>query len=184
MKILRAIDKLIDILCKAAILFAGALLMAMAINITYGVIARYAFSAPSVYAMELTKILMIPALVFAVAYVQRYDRHLKVDFLSNRFPERVRHVLGEIVVPIAGLFVGYVMVWKGWESMLYSRSINEVSYSSWAEPLWLVRLAIPVGYAILCLVLVAQLCHGLAALFVRGAQTTDGSETMVESGQV
>jgi TRAP-type mannitol/chloroaromatic compound transport system permease small subunit len=184
MKIVRILDKIVDVLSKAALLCGGILLLVMAFNITYGVLARYVFNAPSVYAMELTKILMIPALVLAVAYVQRNNRHLQVDFLSSRFSQKARLILLEIIVPIAGLFVGFVLVWKGWESMTYSYSIHETSYSSWAEPLWPVRLMIPIGYGLLCIVMVAQLCKGIARLLDMKGDTTEGSEATAKSERV
>lgn len=181
MKIVRVLDRIIDMLSKVALVFGGLLLLAMAVNVTYGVLARYVFNNPSVVAMELTKILMIPALVLAVSYVQRYHRHLQVDFLSSRFPAKVRLILQQIIVPISALFVVYVLVWKGWESAAYSYSINETSYSSWAEPLWPVRMAIPVGYGLLFIVLIAQLCKGIAELFTGGKDSTKGAETTAES---
>jgi TRAP-type mannitol/chloroaromatic compound transport system permease small subunit len=184
MKFFIKLDKIVDWLSRAAIMCAGILLMLMAINITYGVIARYAFSAPSVYAMELTKLLMIPALVFAVAYVQRYSRHLQVDFLINRLTTRIRLLILDVFVPLAGLFVGYVLVRYGWESMLYSYSMNEVSYSSWAEPLWPVRLTIVIGYVILCLVMIAQVIKGIVMWFAGDTTRMDVSGPMAESEQV
>lgn len=164
-RIARTLDKVLDILSKAALLISGILLLAMGINVTYGVITRYVFHSPSIIAIEMTKILMIPALVLAVSYVQRYGRHLKVDFLAGRFPQTLQLILYEILVPIMGLFVGYVLVWKGWESMEYSRSvIHELSFSVWQEPLWPVRLTIPIGYGLLCLIMIGQLCRGIVTL--------------------
>jgi TRAP-type C4-dicarboxylate transport system permease small subunit len=173
MKIVRILDKIVEMLSKLALLCGGLLLLAMAINVTYGVVARYAFNSPSVYAMELTKLLMIPALVLAVSYVQRFDKHLQVDFLSSRFPRKAKLIVHDIVVPLLGMFVIYVMVWKGWESATYARSIHETSYSSWAEPLWPVKMVIPVGYALLFLVMVAQLCKAVTALVVATKKTTE-----------
>lgn len=164
-KTLKILDKILEILSNGAILFSGILLLAMGINVTYGVVTRYVFHSPSIIAIEMTKILMIPALVLAVSYVQRNGRHLKVDFLSNRFPQTLQLIISEIAVPIMGLFVGYVLVWKGWESMEYSRSvIHELSFSVWEEPLWPVRLTIPIGYGLLCLVMIGQLCRGIGVL--------------------
>ena len=180
MKIVRLLDKIIDVLSKIALFCGGILLMVMAINITYGVLARYLFGAPSIYAMELTKILMIPALVLAVAYVQRYNRHLQVDFLSARFARKVQVILFDIVVPIAGLFVTYVLVWKGWTAMVYARSINEVSYSSWAEPMWPVKLFIPIGYGLLFVVMVAQVCKGVAKLINDKGDAGASAETTAD----
>lgn len=185
MKIARIIDRTIDILVKGALLCGGLLLLAMAINVTYGVVTRYAFHAPSVYAIDLTKILMIPALVFSVAYVQKHNRHLQVDFLVARFNAKFRLIVLEIIVPLAGLFVGAVLVWKGWESMAYSFSIHETSYSTWAEPLWPVRLTIPIGYGLLSLVMIGQILGAFARLFgIAKTEPTASAETTVESERV
>jgi TRAP-type mannitol/chloroaromatic compound transport system permease small subunit len=134
--------------------------------VTFGVTKRYLFASPSIVAIELVKILLIPACVLAVPYVQRYDRHLKVDFLFNRFSKIAQQILLEIFLPVTGLFVGYVLVWKGWVAMAYSLQIHETSFAIWAEPLWPVRLVIPIGYGLLCLVMVGQLCRGIGKLII------------------
>jgi TRAP-type C4-dicarboxylate transport system permease small subunit len=164
LKLLKILDKALDILSNGALLLSGLLLLAMGFNVTYGVITRYVFHVPSIVAIEMTKILMIPALVLAVSYVQRNGRHLKVDFLSNRFPQVIQHILLEIAVPIMGLFVGYVLVWKGWVAAAYSLQIHETSFAVWEEPLWPVRLVIPIGYGLLCLIMIGQLCRGIGTL--------------------
>ena len=166
LNLLKILDRAIDILSNGALLLAGIMLLAMGFNVTYGVVTRYIFDAPSIVAIEMTKILMIPALVLAVSYVQRNGRHLKVDFLSMRFPQLIQHVLLEIVVPIIGLFVGYVLVWKGLDSAIYSLQINETSFAVWEEPLWPVRMTIPIGYGLLCIVMIGQLCRGVGKLIV------------------
>ena len=164
LNLLKTLDRAIDILSNGALLIAGIMLLAMGFNVTYGVVTRYVFDAPSIVAIEMTKILMIPALVLAVSYVQRNGRHLKVDFLSMRFPQVIQHILLEIVVPIIGLFVGYVLVWKGLDSAIYSLQINETSFAVWEEPLWPVRMTIPSGYGLLSIVMIGQLCRGVGAL--------------------
>jgi TRAP-type mannitol/chloroaromatic compound transport system permease small subunit len=42
--------------------------------------------------------------------------------------------------------------------------IGETSQSSWEEPLFPIKLLVPIGMALLCLVLVAQLSRGIASL--------------------
>jgi C4-dicarboxylate transporter, DctQ subunit len=184
MKIGRLLDKVIDTLSRAALLIGGLLLMAMAVAVTYGVLARYVFNRPSPYAMDLTKILMIPALVLSVSYVQRYRRHLQVDFIATHLPEKVRLIVLDILVPLMALFVGFILVWKGWESMAYSYSIHETSFSTWAEPLWPVKLSIPIGYGLLCIVIVGQLIQAVAQLFGYRRIAPGGPEVTVESERV
>jgi len=180
MRILRFLDKMLDYLSKGGLLLAGLLLLAMAFNVTYGVVTRYVFNSPSIYAIEMTKILLIPALVLAVSYVQRNNRHLKVDFLSNRFPIKLQNIIFEIVVPIMALYVCYVLVWKGWDSAWYSFQINEKSMSVWSEPLYPVRFMIPIGYGLLALILIGQLIKGIALVFPRKSKPAEVKEPAVQ----
>jgi TRAP-type C4-dicarboxylate transport system permease small subunit len=184
MKILKILDKTLEYLSNGALLLSGILLLAMAINVTYGVVTRYVFSNPSIIAIEMTKILMIPALVLAVSYVQRNNRHLRVDFLSNRFSQTVQNIVFEIFVPITGLCVGYILVWKGWDSAMYSFQTHERSMAVWSEPLFPVRFMIPIGYGLLCLVMFAQLFKGIGTLFTgkkKGPPATTEAKKTAES---
>jgi TRAP-type mannitol/chloroaromatic compound transport system permease small subunit len=167
LKIAKALDKCVDLLSKGGILLSGLLLMSMSINIAYGVIKRYVFHSPSIVSIELVKILLIPACVLAVSYVQRYGRHLRVDFISNRFSKTVQYIISEIAVPLMGLAVGYVLVWKGAVAAAYSLQIHETSYSVWSEPLYPVKLMIPIGYGMLCLIMIGQVCRGIGVVATR-----------------
>jgi len=178
-KIARILDRSLDLMSKAGLLLSGMMLLYMSINVTYGVIKRYVFHDPSIIAIEMVKILLIPACVLAVSYVQRNGRHLKVDFLMNRFSQKIQFFISEVAVPVMGLFVGVVLVWKGWESAVYSFQIYERSMSVWSEPVFPVRFTIPVGYGLLCLIMIGQLFRGISILVMgkaKGAQPTPVDE--------
>jgi TRAP-type mannitol/chloroaromatic compound transport system permease small subunit len=108
--------------------------------------------------------LLVACVVFAVAGLQRHKRHLRVDFIANYLPETLQNALIDIVTPIFGLCYVVVITWKSWENALYSMSIGETSQSSWEEPLFPIKFLVPLGMALLCLVLAAQLSRGVAAL--------------------
>lgn len=163
---MKYLDKSIDVLSKVTLLIGGSLLLVTCFNVTYGVIMRYVFHNPSIQAIELTKILLIPALVLSVAFVQWTDRHLKVDFISMRFPKTMQRFMFDIIVPIMGLYVVSILVLKGWESAVYSFQIHERSMSVWSEPLYPVRFTIPIGYGLLGLVMVVQLFKGIFSFIV------------------
>jgi TRAP-type C4-dicarboxylate transport system permease small subunit len=67
LKIATALDKFLDLLSQGGLALSGLLLMAMGFNVTYGVIKRYVFHDPSIVAIELVKMLLIPACVLAVS---------------------------------------------------------------------------------------------------------------------
>jgi TRAP-type C4-dicarboxylate transport system permease small subunit len=181
LKIAKSLDKSLDILSKGGLLLSGLLLMAMSFNIAYGVITRYVFHDPSIVAIELVKILLIPACVLAVSYVQRNGRHLRVDFVSSRFSQTVQYILSEIAVPLMGLIVGYVLVWKGAVAAAYSLQIHEASYSAWAESLVPVKVVIPVGYGLLCLIMIGQLCRGIGVLVSGKRKGQSGNKDTIKT---
>jgi C4-dicarboxylate transporter, DctQ subunit len=165
---IKCLNKSMDTLSRVTQLISGILLLVTCFNVTYGVIMRYVFNSPSIHAIELTKLLLIPALVFAVVFIQWNDRHLRVDFIFSRFPRMLQHIIMEILVPIMGLFVVYILVWKGWSAAVYSFQIHEISMAVWSEPLYPIKFTIPIGYALLFLVIIGQLFKGILGCFSAG----------------
>jgi len=163
-KIASTVDRVLDRIGLVALYFSGILTLAMGFVVTYGVIMRYMFDKPSMIVYELSMMFMVSGLVFAVAYVQREGRHLRVDFLSGRMSQNTQDILLNVLVPIAGLFYVGILTWKGWAAAMYSLGIGETSQSVWQEPLFPVKLAIPIGYGLCCLVLISQVIHGFFLL--------------------
>ena len=164
MKVLQIMDRIIERVSDLGLVISGILILVMSILITYGVGRRYLLHRPEPYSYELSTILLVACVVFAVAGLQRYKRHLRVDFVANFLPATVQNALIDIVTPILGLFYVVVITWKSLDNALYSMSIGETSQSSWEEPLFPVKLLVPIGMALLCLVLMAQLSRGIASL--------------------
>jgi TRAP-type mannitol/chloroaromatic compound transport system permease small subunit len=94
----------------------------------------------------------------------------------------VQDIISEIAVPIMGLFVGYVLVWKGGVAAAYSLQIHEVSYSVWSESLFPVKLVIPIGYGLLCLIMIGQLCRGIVSLVKRKNKGQPGNKDTSKAG--
>jgi TRAP-type C4-dicarboxylate transport system permease small subunit len=105
--------------------------------------------------------------VLAIAAVERYDRNIRVDFISNLFPDRARHFVLNIIAPAAGLFVCIMFAWQGFAAAMYSLKIGAVTMTAWKVPLFPIKIIIPIGYAVLCLVLVIKLYSGVVTLVRR-----------------
>jgi len=56
------------------------------------------------------------------------------------------------------------VTWKSFTTSLYSLKIHEVSSSAWAVPLFPIKIVVPVGYALLVIVLLLKLAQGVAEL--------------------
>jgi TRAP-type mannitol/chloroaromatic compound transport system permease small subunit len=163
-KLLDRVNRIIEHVSDLGLVFSGILILVMSVLSTYGVGRRYLLHRPEPYSYELSTMLLVACVVFAVAGLQRYKRHLRVDFIANFLPATVQNALIDIVTPILGLFYVVVITWKSFDNTLYSMSIWETSQSSWEEPLFPVKFLVPIGMALLCLVLAAQLSRGIASL--------------------
>jgi TRAP-type mannitol/chloroaromatic compound transport system permease small subunit len=163
-KLLQIVEHIIEQVGELGLVISGILTLVMALLSTYGVGRRYLLNNPEPYSYELSTMFLVACIVFAVAGLQRHGRHLRVDFISNYFPPSVQSVLLNIITPIFALFYVVIITWQSCENALYSMKIKEMSQSSWQEPLFPIKLFVPIGMALLCLVLIAQLSHGIASL--------------------
>lgn len=174
--IFRVINRIIGTVSDSALVISGALILVMSLLSTYGVARRYVLHSPEPYSYELSTMLLLACVVFSVAGLQRHRRHLRVDFITNFLPLKVQELLVNVVTPVVALFYVVIITWQSWNNALYSMSIGETSQSSWEEPLFPIKFMVPIGMALLCLVLLAQLIRGLSSL-ARDMKRKQGNRT-------
>ena len=163
-KTVETLDKVLERVVYYAIYVAGIITLLMATATTYGVVMRYVFNRPEHFTYEISVFCLISSVCFAIPYIQREGRNLRVDFVSNRFSPKVQGILLNILVPLIALFYLVPLVEKSWGDAWYSIGINDRTYSAWAPPVGPFKLFVPVGAGLLCLVLISQLIHGILAL--------------------
>ena len=137
------------------------MILFMSFSATYGVTRRYLLQNPEPYSYEISIMLLLWCFVLSVAALQNQERHLRGDFILSRLPRGFQLFINRILSPLLAVFCSSILVWKGWEAALFSLKIGERSMSSWAEPLFPVKLVIPVGYAFLLIVALLQLFQGI-----------------------
>jgi TRAP-type C4-dicarboxylate transport system permease small subunit len=173
-KVVNKLDYLIDRASHILLVLSGVLILVMAWVVTYGVVKRYVFHAPDPYTYEISTMFLLFCGVLAVAAVERLDRHVRNDILVVRFPKGVQLAMLKIIFPFLALIFVVLLTWKSVSNALYALQIGQVSASPWAVPLAPIKFVIPVGYGLLCLVLIAKFCQGLAQL--KGSKNRDRLE--------
>mgnify|MGYP000935934171 CR=1 FL=1 len=78
--VLRAIDRINDVLGGIAMVF----LVAMIGDMLYEVISRRVFGAPTMWAYDISFMLNGVGFMFAAGYTLRRNGHIRIDFLSTR----------------------------------------------------------------------------------------------------
>jgi len=161
-------------------LVSGIMILLMAFGETYGVVKRYVFHAPDPFAYELSTMFLLFCGVLAVAGVEWLDRHVRNDVVASRFPPRVKAVVLNTIFPLLALIFCAVLTWKSLGNALYALEIGQVSPSTWALPLAPIKFVIPLGYTLLCLVLISKFCKGVARL--RGSKEPEPPENQDQMG--
>lgn len=127
------------------------------------VIFRYFAGAPKVWTSELTQLLFGVYVVLSGGYIMAHGGHVNVDILYSRLSPRARAVIDTFTSLLFLAFVGALLYFGSalaWESL----SFWEHSQSAWNPPIWPVKLAIPIGAALLLAQgLVKLLRDGMAA---------------------
>lgn len=162
-----SIDKAIERLNYWAAIFCGMLCVIMGLSSTYATTRRYVFHSPEPYSYELNMILLVASVILAVGAVQMYRRQIRVDFVSNHFSEGLQDFMVNIVGCLMALFVIFLLIWKSWDTAWYSLTIGETSQSVWREPLFPIKVIVPIGASLLFLVLLSQFIHGVINLVKR-----------------
>jgi TRAP-type mannitol/chloroaromatic compound transport system permease small subunit len=163
-RVMRKLDHWFGRVSQALILFSGIIILVMAWGETYGVVKRYFFHAPDTFAYELSTIILLFSGVLAVAGVEWLDRHVRNDLVASRFPPLMTIILINVVFPFLALVFCGILTWKSLDNAIYALQIGQVSQSTWHLPLAPIKLVIPSGYTLLCLVLIARISHGVGML--------------------
>ena len=145
------------------------LVLAAALVVTYEVVMRYAFNAPTVWGLDMTIFLCGATYVMAGAYAHYHNAHVKIEALYGRWTPRTRAIVDLLVT--APLFFGVcgVLVWVGagwtWEAVVKGTTY----YTEWHAPIWPMRLLIPLAAFLLLLQGLAKFIRDLATIKGKGA---------------
>jgi TRAP-type C4-dicarboxylate transport system permease small subunit len=163
-KIMEKTDSIIERLSIFFAVLSGIMIVLMSFTATYGVMRRYVFKSPEPYSYELSVMFLLWTFVLAVAYLEKLDSNLSVDFFVVLLPKKLRRFLLNVISPVLGLVFCGVLTWEGLDVAMYSLEIGEKSMSVWEVPLFPVKIIIPIGYGLLCLVLIMKIIRGIYIL--------------------
>ena len=118
--------------------------------VVYGVILRYVFNSPTMWAYETSIMLGTTIYVLGWAYVHRHGGHIRVDVFYMRLSLRGRaiiDVVGDLLCcfPLIILLIYISAVWAG-----QAWSINEkMILTYWYPPAAPVRTIVVIGFCLL-----------------------------------
>ena len=147
---------------RSASTLAGLSVLVIVVLITYDVLMRYFFNEPQLFVDEVASFLQIVVIFGGLAYTFRTGGHVRVDLVTARLPPRARAWLRVVALLGSLVFLGIVM-WTTLQSTLTAYRYGRVS-TVMLYPLWGPMLLIPLGLALLALVMLVALVQQLRAL--------------------
>ena len=136
--------------------FAAWVFFAIGIAVTYEVVMRYVFVAPTIWVDEVARIGQIWAAYLAVAFTLK-NREMVVIDIAFRTPGTLARKLTEtFALLVIGLFC-FVTVYYGFELWLRATLRGHTTDTILALPKWFTEAAVWVGFFILALQVAAEL---------------------------
>ncbi len=136
--------------CSAAMIVA-------AVGITCQMIfVRFVLNGSTVWQTEAVIYLAIAATLIGLPYVQRLRGHVNVDLIPLSLGRRARFAMAIVTLSLSIVMVA-IMLWYGYEFWHLAYERNWKSDTVWGVRLWIPYAALPIGFALFLLQLIADL---------------------------
>lgn len=158
------IDRGIDTLNEKVGIYTSYLVLPLIGVVTYEVVMRYIFDAPTSWGFEMTTFLYGVHFILTLGFAHKHDGHVAIDIFESRLPKKPRTILRIIsnlilFVPTVGLLsiwsVKYAATsWHNWER----------ASSSWAPAVYPYKTLMAIGFILLFLQGISKLIQDFRAL--------------------
>ncbi|MGK2905804.1 MAG: TRAP transporter small permease subunit [Desulfuromonadales bacterium] len=158
------IDRAIDALNEKVGFYTAYLVLPLIGVVSYEVLMRYAFNAPTSWAFEMTTFIYGIHFMLALAFAHKHDGHVAIDVFEARLAKKPRTILRIIsnlilFIPTVGMLAVWSVIyaatsWQGWEN----------ASSSWAPAIYPYKTIMAIGFILLFLQGLAKLIQDFRAL--------------------
>jgi TRAP-type C4-dicarboxylate transport system permease small subunit len=153
-------DRALALVNKAIMFGASLALIAASLILSYSVLVRYYFRAPTYWQDEASVFLLVGATFLTAAHVQARRGHVGIDaivgFLSPE-ANRIRMLL----VDVASFAFCAFFSWKSWTLFYEAWDEGQVTSSTWGPPLWIPYSVMAAGMSLLCVQIALQIVVAL-----------------------
>lgn len=154
--VVQRIDAFSEIIAKTV---RWLILITMSITV-YDVVLRYLFESPTIWAYELSGLLLGPFWLLCGGYVLSKDAHVRMDVFYRRLPPRGQAIMDLATHTLFFFYCSLILIY-GWNYFWLSLIRNEHSRSVWGPPVWPFAAVLPVGAGLLLLAGIAKYIRDL-----------------------
>lgn len=140
------IKRIIETVSKAG---SFIILLIMAI-VTYEVISRYAFNAPTSWAWLINKQLFGVFVLIGGSYALIHNTHIRIEMLYEHYPPAVKTAVRWFTLLVAIIFLGSLL-WKSSIMGFDAWQMKEKATGVFKLPLYPLKMFMPIGTALFIL---------------------------------
>lgn len=129
------------------------ILIIMAI-VTFEVISRYAFNAPTSWAWLINKQLFGVFVLLAGGYTLIHKSHIRIEMLYEHYPPAMKTIVRWLTLVIALIFLG-TLLWKSSVMGMDAWQMKEKAMGVFKLPLYPLKIFMPIGTALFILACIA-----------------------------
>lgn len=141
--------------------FAMYLIYPMGALMLYSTVMRVAFGIPINWIMEMSQFLLSAYYLLGGAYSQQIDAHVRMDLFYTMMKPRTRAITDALTIFFV-IFYLAVLFLGGWSSTDYAFTYAQKNYTSWAPPLWPIKVIMTTGIFLMLLQTIASFFKDVA----------------------
>ena len=134
----------------------------------YEVLARFVFNSPTNWVHESMFLMFGMQYMLCGAFAYKEDQHVRVDVFYAKFSRRGK-AIADIGTSVFFFIFLVTMLWTGARFAMDSVQVGEHSFTEWGIQYWPVKLAIPIGAALMVLQGISKLIKDIMLVTRREA---------------
>jgi len=129
----------------------------MVTHVSLDVVAKYFFSAPLPATLTIVANNYMPMIVFLpLALLERRNGHIRVEFVTDMFSKRTQRHAAAWTLVLAAVICGF-LAHATWHEAMSKHAIGAFQMENGLRlATWPLRFAAPLGYGLMCIVLVLK----------------------------
>jgi TRAP-type C4-dicarboxylate transport system permease small subunit len=150
------VKRLLNALERGVVIAGAAALACLAVAVAALVLLRYVFHIAPFWSEEVIRLFLLVAVFLGAAVSVRGRRHIRVEFLADLLPPRMKRVW-YLALDLAALGLFLLLVWLGIEAVEFNHAQRSVSLQMrLSYVMWLV----PACFALAAVFLVEEIVGG------------------------
>jgi len=159
-------------------LLGAILIPVVALCITYEVVMRFFFRAPTSWVSDVSIYLTSAGVFLSVAYTLKEKGHVRVDFITNLLSGRTALIM-EVLGTLLGILYCFVLGWEGAKIAFQAYQLGELPSTILKIPMFIPKGFISIGAALLTIQLLRFLKTLIREVMAKGKNPDSPSGSAV-----